>query len=129
MATHNSGQLEISSEPNVLNQGLEQRIRDMEYGFSAIKMEAWWGWARRDDGFLAGFVIRSENVSPDSVKFNMHVYSNISDYYRSGGCVVPILPGKTEEEMNAAQALIEHEIEKTLGVLMTLVEEGEHDRD
>ncbi len=129
MATHERRQLEIGSEPNVINQDLEQRIRDMEYGLTAIRVEAWWGWARRDDGYLVGFVIRSENISPDSVKFNMHVYSNISSYYRSGGCVVPILPGKSEEEMNAAQELIEHEIEKTLGVIMTLVEEGEHDVD
>ncbi len=129
MATHHSGQLEISSEPNVINQDLEQRIRDMEYGLSAIKMDAWWAWARRDDGYLVGVVIRSENISPDSVKFNMHVYSNTTDVYRTGGCVVPILPCKTEEEMDAAQALIEHEIENTLGVIMTLVEEGEHDVD
>jgi hypothetical protein len=118
--------MELGGAKDVLNSSLEEKLISYESGLLESHMETWWGWARREDGYLVGTLIRSQG-SGSELKFTIFVYSNTTDHMQKGGCIVPLSKFITNLDPAEIEEIVKIELTKVIGSLMIFLEEKEKD--
>lgn len=118
----------LASGYGVLNAEVEEKLTLTYLGL----YPSWWGWARRDDGFLVGTRMMLKQSSTELV-FRIRVYSNTTDVYQDGGCQMSLtdfvkeIPDEDEE--NLLEEWVDHNLSQCVLMLMKLVEGAESDQN